>query len=49
MRPAVIAATFWFDPRLAWVRTPITGVARRAGRVVMLWLDKRREQLNESH
>lgn len=49
MRPAVIAATFWFDPRLAWARTPITSVARRTGAIVMRWLDERRERLNQSH
>jgi hypothetical protein len=49
MRPAVMAAAFWFDPRLAWVRAPITGVARRAGGIVMRWLDQRRERLDQLH
>lgn len=49
MRPVVIATAVWFDPRLAWVRAPIAGVARRAGGVVMRWLDQRRERVNGLH
>ncbi len=43
MRPAVLAAALTFDERLAWLRAPISGVARRAGSLVMKWLDRRRE------
>ena len=47
MRSAVLAAALWFEPRLAWTRAPVTGLARRTGGVIMRWLDRRRERLNE--
>jgi hypothetical protein len=47
MRPAVLAAALWFDPRLAWTRAPVAGVARRTGAVVMWWLDRRRARLDQ--
>lgn len=43
MRPAVLAAALTFDERLSWLRVPVKGIARRAGSVVMRWLDRRRE------
>ncbi|MEQ1505672.1 MAG: hypothetical protein ABMB14_25790 [Myxococcota bacterium] len=46
MRPAVLAAALWFEPRFAWVRSPVTGLARRGGAAVMWWLDRRRERLD---
>jgi hypothetical protein len=42
MRPAFLAAALTFDPRLAALRAPVALVARRAGAVVMWWLDRRR-------
>jgi hypothetical protein len=47
MRSAVLAAALWFDPRLSWTRAPFVGVARRTGGLVMWWLDRRRERLND--
>lgn len=46
MRPAIAAAALWFDPRLAWARAPVAGVARRAGSLVMWYLDRRRDRVN---
>lgn len=47
MRPVVLAATLWFEPRLAWTRAPIVALTRRTGALVMHWLDQRRERLNQ--
>ncbi|MCA9492354.1 MAG: hypothetical protein H6738_05990 [Alphaproteobacteria bacterium] len=47
MRPAVLAAALTFDERLAWLRAPVRGIARRAGSVVMRWLDRRRETADQ--
>ncbi|MEQ1571367.1 MAG: hypothetical protein ABMA64_37410 [Myxococcota bacterium] len=51
MRPAVLAAVLWFEPdfvrRMSWGNKPLVGAARVAGRLVMGWLDRRRDRSNE--
>lgn len=51
MRPAVLAAVLWLEPvrRLGWANRPILGAARMTGRMVMGWLDRRRERLDSWH
>jgi hypothetical protein len=50
MRQAVLAAALWFDPELSrhvrWANRPVIGAARFTGRLVMSWLDRRRERID---
>ncbi len=46
MRPAVLAAAFVFDPRLAWMRIPFSTITRVAAPIALRWLDRRRERMD---
>jgi hypothetical protein len=52
MRPTVLRAALWFEPGLirgiSWANRPVVGAARLAGRLVMTWLDHRRDRLNDA-